>query len=126
MFTRLRTAIRTLTTKTQLRGDRPNIVFVEAPQKQKPSKASHAISVILSVAIITIVSAWVGRLLGHGLQEHTTTSVGTIVGIITAIMMMVYNWLLQAIHEKLNSTISTWIAPVFGHKITEAWRILKT
>ena len=129
MFTRLRGTISVLRYARVEATNHPDVIFVEEKQLE-PSRISRAIGAFIGGFILITAVGYIVRLLGHLVSPgNTAVSVSrtTLAAIVGGLLYIFFD---RQIHSWIDSVqvrfrITDRLAPFFGHKLEETFRILK-
>lgn len=127
MLRRVRETIRILRKPSENLFTKPDIVFSEEPEV-RTSGISRVIGGFIEVAVLAFAAGYVGSLVGHALfPKQTGFSVGTLSGIVAALLSLLGYQCLHVLNSKLQLRlkIGERIAPYFGHRLGRTYRTLK-
>jgi hypothetical protein len=127
MFSHIKEAIRTVTYRDS--PDDPDIVIAERAEPAIPvagRRISRLIEGFVIVSIVGPIAAFAGLQLDHLIPRGSVT-LTTIAGTVGVFLGLAVNWLRTDIERNISShvNLADALAPFFGHRLDETFRILK-
>jgi hypothetical protein len=127
MLTRIQQAIRILSTKTERNAEMPDIVISDKATIEV-HKISRFIGQAIALLLVILTAGPLATLFSHMIPEKPHYSLTTMVGIITSILAILGSKLLEVLNHRLHDrlNIAERIAPYFGRRLYESYRILRS
>jgi hypothetical protein len=128
MFRRIRETIEAFRSDKPAPHAVPDLIFVQE-QKQELTSISRHIGRLFEGLLLTFAGGIVGEVAWKSLASKNLihVSVGMTIGITSAISVWIGHALLNRLNEKVRFKlkIGERLAPYFGHRLYETYRILK-
>ncbi|MGD0759204.1 MAG: hypothetical protein ABR921_09885 [Candidatus Sulfotelmatobacter sp.] len=129
MFNRIKEAVRILGYREPETG--ADAVFVESVQTS-PTPAgkhiSHFFEALIAIYGVGYLAGRIGNLIATAAPSQHSVSVGTLIGVLGALLMLVVHWLRADIEQKVRERIhlADMLAPFFGRKLDNVSRVLNS